>query len=267
MSLPSRFAKAGLCLAALCFGICFTSTAQVTTGDILGRVTDSSGAAISGAIVTIENLGTGEKRVTQSSNTGDYVVNLLNPASYSVHISFSGFKEYAVPSLTLSAADRTCVDTQLQVGEAKQTVDVKAQASALQTDSSSLSDTINQWERQDLHLNGRNFVQLVQLQPEANEGPPDRLTNGTKLDDRRQSAAISVNGQSDVLNNQMIDGVDNSERLIGTIAVRPSVEAISEMFVQTNTYTAEVGHIGRSRECDHEIGHKPVPRKRIRILP
>ena len=77
--------------------------------------------------------------------------------------------------------------------------------------------------------------------PGANEGPPNSLTNGTKPDDKRQSAAFSANGQSDVLNNNMIDGMDNNERLIGTLGVRPSVDAISELHVQTSVYTADTG--------------------------
>ncbi len=218
--------------------------AQQTTGDILGTVTDSSGAVVSHSTVTVENLGTHERRTTQSSDGGDYVVNLLNPGTYSVTVTNSGFKTFTVPSLVLAAGDRARINAQLSVGQITESITVEAQTSALQTDSSVLSHTISEKATQDLPLNSRNYIQLVQLAPGANEGPPDSLTNGSKLDDRRQSASVSVNGQSDILNNQMIDGVNNNERLIGTIAVRPSVEAISEMRVQTNTYTAEVGRTG-----------------------
>ena len=220
------------------------ATAQRTTGDILGTVTDNSGAVVPGASVMVENLGTHEKRTAQTTGSGDYVVNLLNPGVYSIVITAPSFKSFSVPSLNLAAGDRARVDAQLAVGQTSETIKVEATVSALQTDSSVLSNTINEKATQDLPLNGRNFIQLVQLQPGANEGPPDSLTNGTKLDDRRQTAATSVNGQSDVLNNQMIDGADNNERLIGTIAVRPSVESIAEMLVQTNTYTAESGRTG-----------------------
>ena len=218
--------------------------AQRNTGDILGTVTDTSGAVVPGAAVTIENLGTHEKRTAQTSTSGEYVVNLLNPGVYSITVTAPAFKSFNVPALNLAAGDRARVDAGLVVGQITEIVEVQASTSALQTDSSVLSNTINQKATQDLPLNGRNFIQLVQLQPGVNEGPPDSLTNGSKLDDRRQTAAISVNGQSDVLNNQMIDGADNNERLIGTIAVRPSVEAIAEMLVQTNTYSAESGRTG-----------------------
>jgi outer membrane receptor protein involved in Fe transport len=145
----------------------------------------------------------------------------------------------------LAAGDRARVDAHLEVGQATETVTVESAAPALQTDSSVLSTTIVQKAVQDLPLNGRNFVQLVQLQPGANEGAQGSgLTSGNELDDRRQTASLSVNGQSDVLNNQMLDGVDNNERLIGSIGVRPAIDAIGEVRVQTNTYSAEVGRTG-----------------------
>ena len=77
--------------------------------------------------------------------------------------------------------------------------------------------------------------------PGANEGLPNSLSSGNRPDDRRQTSTVSVNGQNDVLNNNLIDGMDNNERYIGTIGVRPSVDAIAEVKVQTNMYTAETG--------------------------
>ncbi len=94
---------------------------------------------------------------------------------------------------------------------------------------------------QDLPLNGRNFVQLVQTVPGANEGPGNGLTSGNRPDDRRQSSGFSVNGQDTTLNNYVIDGIDNNERIIGTIGVKPSVEGIQEISVQTNSYAPEAG--------------------------
>ena len=218
--------------------------AQQTTGDILGAVTDPTGATVPGTTVSVENLGTHEKRIVSTSSTGEYVVNLLPPGSYSVTATASGFKTFFVPSLALAAGDRARVDAHVTPGDVSDTVTVEAAASELKTDSSVLSNTIDQKATQDTPLNGRDFVQLIQLTPGANEGPPKGLTNGGGLDDRRQTASVSINGQSDILNNEMIDGADNNERLIGTIAVRPSIDAISEISVQSNTYTAEVGRTG-----------------------
>ena len=221
-----------------------TAPAQQTTSDILGTVMDNTGAVVAGAAITVENIATHETRTAVTSDSGDYVVNLLIPGTYTVSASASGFQKFVVSSVVLSAGDRIRVNAHMVVGKTTETVTVESEESVLKTDSSVLSTTISPQQTQDLPLNGRNFVQLAQLSAGANEGPQTALTNGSELDDRRQSASISINGQSDVLNNVMMDGADNNERLIGTIAVRPSVEAIAEMSVQSNTYTAEVGRTG-----------------------
>ena len=113
-------------------------------------------------------------------------------------------------------------------------------APALQTDSSTIGSLVTSQAVQDIPLNGRNFIKLVQLQPGVTEGSPTSIQAGGRPDDRRQTAAFSVNGQSETYNNQMIDGVDNNERIIGTIGVRPSVDAIQEVNVSTNLYDASV---------------------------
>src|SRR2546423_542641 len=91
-----------------------------------------------------------------------------------------------------------------------------------------------------LPLNGRTYVQLAQLVPGVSPGPPNGLATGTRPDDRRLNSSYSVNGQDPVANNNMIDSMDNNERFIGTIGVRPSIDAIQEFRVQTNLYSAEV---------------------------
>ena len=237
-------ARAAIAAVLLMFAAIGTAPAQQTTGDILGTVMDTSGAVVAGAAITVENLATHETRTAVASDSGDYVVNLLIPGTYMVSASASGFQKFVVSSVALSAGDRIRVNAHMVVGKTTETVTVESEESVLKTDSSVLSTTISPQQTQDLPLNGRNFVQLAQLAAGANEGPQTALTNGSELDDRRQSASISINGQSDVLNNVMMDGADNNERLIGTIAVRPSVEAIAEMSVQSNTYTAEVGRTG-----------------------
>lgn len=236
-----------ICAALVCLlGLWgFTSArAQQTTGDIVGTVTDTSGAAVPGARVTVTNTGTQIVRTTLSGASGAYVVNLLQTGTYSVSISAPGFQTYNLSSIQLSAGDRLRVDAKLTIGDVTESVTVEATASALQTDSSSLSSTIGQTTVQNVPLNGRNFVQLVQVQPGVNQGPPNGLDNGTRPADLRQTATFSANGQDDVLNNEMIDGADNDERLTGTIAVRSSLDAIDQIHVETNNYTADVGRTG-----------------------
>ena len=227
----------------LVFLFLFTSAAlaQLTTADILGTVTDPSGASVPTASVTLTNLGTNEVRTVQSNGSGDYTFTLLPVGHYSVSVKATGFQQSITKDLAVEAGDRARADVHLQVGSTSSFVEVTATTPLLQADSATVSSTVTAKAVQDLPLNGRNFVQLVQIVPGANEGPGNGLTSGGRPDDRRQTASFSVNGQDDTLNNYTIDGIDDNERIIGTIGVRPIVEAIDEITVQTNNYTAEAG--------------------------
>jgi hypothetical protein len=222
----------------------FTSTAlgQLNTADILGTVTDSTAAVIPNADVTLTNLGTNEKRRALSNSSGDYSFTLLPVGHYSIAVKATGFATSITKDLSVEAGDHARNDVHLQPGSERMVVEVTASTPLLQTDSATVSSTVTAKAVQDLPLNGRNFVQLVQLVPGANEGPGTGLSSGGRPDDRRTDpAGLSVNGQDDTLNNWVIDGVDDNERIIGTIGVKPNVEGIQEVTVQTNSYTAEAG--------------------------
>jgi hypothetical protein len=217
------------------------SHAQATTADVVGTVTDSTGSVVPGAEVVLTNVDTQEKRTVTTDSSGQYVFTLLKPNHYSVTVSRTGFKKSTTDAFSLAAGDRAREDSHLEVGSEDQVVEVTAQAPALQSDTSVLSTTITDKATQDLPLNGRNYINLVQVVPGATEGLNNGLASGNRPDDRRQTSSVSINGQADVINNQLIDGMDNNERVIGSIGVRPSVESIQEVNVQTNTFTAEVG--------------------------
>ena len=223
----------------MCLVVSMPGAAQVTTADVVGRVTDSTGAVVPGAQITVTNLGTNISRSAVADERGDYVLNLLPVGRYSVRVEVGGFKTFSV-ELTLAAGDRTRVDAKMEVGQTSETVEITADIPALQTDSSTLGTAITGKLVQDLPLNGRNYVQLAQLVPGVSPGPPNGLATGTRPDDRRLNSSYSVNGQDPVANNNMIDGMDNNERFIGTIGVRPSIDAIQEFKVQTSLYSAEV---------------------------
>jgi len=223
--------------------LCVTSFvhAQLTTSDIVGTVTDKTGAVIPNANVTIQNLATNESRTAVTDASGNYSFNLLQPGHYSVKVQAPGFKANSTVDIGVEAGDRARADAQLQVGAANQTVNVEATTPLLQAENATVSSTVTAQAVQDLPLANRNFVQLVQLVPGANEGPGNGLTSGGRPDDRRVTAGFSVNGQDDTLNNYVIDGIDNNERIIGTIGVRPNVEGIQEITIETNSYAPEAG--------------------------
>src|SRR5262252_8825228 len=231
------------CLAAFFLAITFQlqiSVGQVTTADILGRVTDASGLVVQGARVMLINLDTNNTRTADTNEAGDFAFNLLPPGRYSVRVEKSGFKVFDVMQVTVAAGDRSRVDAQMALGQTSEAIEVEEQAPLLQTDSATLGTAITGRLVQDLPLNGRNYVQLTQLVTGVSSGPGNGLATGSRPDDRRLNSSYSVNGQDPVTNNNLIDGMDNNERFIGTIGVRPSIDAIEEFKVQTNLYSADV---------------------------
>lgn len=228
-------------LFALCAFPFLGANAQVTTADVLGTVSDQSGAVIPGAIITLRNLDTGITATATSNQTGDFVFNLLPSGHYSVTIEAKGFKKIVYSSVSLAAGDRAREDGKMQAGSTEETVEVTAAPPLLQTDSAAVSSVVTERSVQDLPLNGRNFVNLVQIQPGVNEGPPNAISSGTRPDDREQTSTLSANGQSDLFNNEMIDGMDNNEREQGFLGVRPSIDAIDQVKTDTNSFSAEYG--------------------------
>jgi len=214
---------------------------STTTADVLGTVTDASGGVIPNATVTITNIDTKDTHTIKTNESGSYLFPNLNPGHYQVMIQGEGFETVNISDTAITAGDRRRLDQVLTVGRTSETVNVSAAAPVLQTDSSTVASTVGERAVQDLPLNGRNYINLVQITPGANEGGPNGLGSGNRPDDRRQSSSVSANGQADVINNQLIDGMDNNERFIGTIGVRPSIDAISEVRVLTNNYPADVG--------------------------
>src|SRR5580704_10389569 len=245
MTTKRLFEQASLVAIAVCLLLLSAIAVRAQgTADILGTVTDASGGILPGATVTLTNTGTNISQTAQTSSGGEYIFNLVQVGSYTVKVEAKGFKTFT-ETITVASGDRSRVDAPMQVGDVTQTVEVQASAApALQTDTSTINTLITSQGVEDLPLNGRNIVKLVQLSAGTTEGTPGSIAAGNRPDDRRQTSAFSVNGQDDSTNQNMIDGFDNNERIIGTIGVRPSIDAIQEVNVSTNKYDASVGRTG-----------------------
>ena len=226
-------------IALFCLVVLSGSSARAqNTADVVGTVTDSSGGVIPGATITLTNTGTNTSQTAQTNDSGDYVFTLLEVGTYAVKVESKGFKTFVAPSVALSAGDRARVDAKMEVGEQSTTVEVQATvAPALQTDNSTLSTLVTSQNVEDLPLNGRNIMKLVQL----SVGTLESAAYSTGADDQRQGSQYSVNGQAAQTNNNMLDGMDDNERDTGTIGVRPSIDAIQEVSISANKYDASVG--------------------------
>lgn len=218
--------------------------AQVTTAEVVGTVSDSDGRVISGAQLLVENVETHIVQRSVASPSGGFVVSLLKPGNYTIHVSAPAFQPVTLVAIQLIAGDRLREEIVLKPGEVTESVEVTAENSGLATDTAATSHTIAGVAVQDLPLSGRNYSSLIELTPGVNGGPPNGLTSGVRPNDRRQSTSISVLGQSEATNNQMIDGMDNNERYTGTVGVQLSVESISEVRVVSNIPPASLGRAG-----------------------
>src|SRR5580704_10895939 len=138
------FSRRSLILTVFAFGlavICadfFASSAQaqLTNGDVIGTVTDVTGAVIPGAKVTLTNTGTYIAASMTTNGAGDYTFNLLNPGQYTLTIEAKGFKKLVIPGFALAAGDRLRENANMEAGNVEETVQVSAAAPLLQTDSS-----------------------------------------------------------------------------------------------------------------------------------
>jgi hypothetical protein len=154
-------------------------------------------------------------------------------------VELPGFNSWNLPAVNLSIGDRFRADARLDVGTRAETVEVTADAAILQTESAAVRTIIDPNQIQDLPVAGRNFILMAQSVAGANNYTGGTFANGG-LDDRRRSTTVSANGRAGAENNFMIDGMDNNEKFIGSILVKPSMEALGEMQVVTNSFSAEL---------------------------
>jgi outer membrane receptor protein involved in Fe transport len=228
---------AAACIAVvllLWLGIAPRSLAQVSSGDVLGTVTDTTGAVINNAKITLKNLGTAATRTTTSNDKGEFTFNSVEIGKFTLKVEADGFKSFSIPTFALSTGDRVRYNASLTAGDVTETVEVTSSAAALQTDSSEVSSTVAEKSVADLPLNGRSLEQAIQVQPGLTTA-----TNGNKPEDRRPSFDIAPASGGTV--NEMIDGFDNNERGMGYDGVRPSTDSVQEIKVDTSSYSAEFG--------------------------
>ena len=151
-------------LSMLIVVLAVTGMAQ-TTASIKGNVTDQTGAAVSGAKVTVKNTAQNIARTTQTNNSGDYEVPALPPGVYTVQVEGQGFQPQQATNLTLQVAQNSVQNFNLKVANATEVVTVEASAPVIETTTMTVGQTINQRTVQEIPLNGRHFVDLALLVP------------------------------------------------------------------------------------------------------
>jgi hypothetical protein len=214
--------------------------AQRDLGTIVGTVSDPQGAVIPNAKITITEDATGLTYEVTASAEGDYIRPALKPGTYTVTAEAAGFRRVARQNIVLVGGDRVGVPITLPVGNVSETVEVTAEAPLLQTESTTLGANLNRRSMSELPLGGqRIFTYLARLSPgvlQAEPGARDEVGGGFSAN------GVRSNGQ----NNFLLNGVDNNVNVIDFLnqtayVIGPSVEAIGEMSILTNGYSAEYG--------------------------
>jgi carboxypeptidase family protein len=212
--------------------------AQGTTGNILGTVTDSTGAVIPNAQVTVTNLETNFTRNGVTNASGEYLIQFLPLGSYRVEVTAPTFKKFAQTGVVLEINRNARVDAVLTAGAVTETVSVTSNAPLVETTQPALGQTINNQDIINLPLVNRDIYSLLELtagvdttfQATDNFGAPMRVTlvNGSS-----NGGAGSVN--------YSLDGGTNASGLRNTGNQVPNPDAVREFRVITNSYSAEYG--------------------------
>ena len=203
------------------------------TGGIRGKITDPQGAVIPNASITVTNTGTNSTNTVTANEDGVYVFTNLQPGTYTIAITSTGFAEFSKPNVVVEVGQTTTIDVPLGLVGQNVTVEVTAEAPVINTNDNSNSTNINQTSINELPINGRRASNFVLLTPTT-------VPDGT-------FGLISFRGISGLLNNSTVDGGDNNqsfqseERGRTRISYVVSQSAVREFQVNTSNYSAEYG--------------------------
>ncbi len=210
-----------------------TFAQSAVTGAISGKVSDERNAVITNATVNIRSLGTGREEKVTTSSEGAFRVTNLQPGTYAVTISATGFADYKLEQVVVEVGRASSIDATLKVAGAGETVQVVADAGLVNTDSKEFATNINQTAINELPINGRRWSNFAILTPGS-------VPDGS-------FGLISFRGISGLLNNNTIDGGDNNQAFFSEergrtrISYSVSQSAIREFQVNTSNYSAEYG--------------------------
>jgi Carboxypeptidase regulatory-like domain/TonB dependent receptor len=227
-----------LILAWQCVTLAF---GQQPFGTIVGTVTDITGAVLPAAKVTVTNTVTQIKQVVVTSAFGDYSVPYLVNGIYTIKVEHPDFQSSVMSDVVLQAAQIVRADIRMQLGEAKEFAQVSATAIALQTDTPVVGTTIDSKAVNELPLNGRTFAQLATLVPGVAPQGATNIATARKRGSIGTAFAFTANGFSDVQNNFIYDGVPAMDLDSYNFAFSPSIDAIAEFRIQTNSYSSAYG--------------------------
>jgi hypothetical protein len=235
-----RLARRTARYAILLWTVVSLSRSQSYQGGIRGTLTDPQGAVVGGGKLTLTNEATGVERATISNSDGTYVFSDVDPGTYTVASEAPNFKRLEQKGITLGTQQFLTVDMKLQVGNVSQSVTVNEDVPLVDTSNASEGQVLDRQEQVDLPNLGRNPFMLSRVA--ANVTPAGNPAYN-RMEDQSGSSQISIAGGPVRGNNYLLDGVpitdaDNRAMII------PTIEAVQEVAVQSNTYDASMARTG-----------------------
>jgi hypothetical protein len=232
-----------ICLAAAAIGaFARPAAAQTTAAQLLGSVTDPSGAAIERAVVSAVNDGTNDTRKATTDSAGNYLFPQLPVGRYTLSVELPGFQRYVVSGIDLKVDDRRREDVVMKVGEVTQEVTVAASAVAVNSSNAAIGEVISEKPIVELPLNGRNFLQLAQLTPGT---IPPVLQNGedttSSFNGNRSNLSVGISGTREVSAAYLFDGVLGREEYYAAVSIQPVLESIAEFKIMRGYFAPEYG--------------------------
>jgi hypothetical protein len=214
------------------------ASAQAVFGQILGTVTDPTGAAIPNATVTVTDVAKGTSVTLTSNGAGEFTAEHLIPDTYTVKVTAQGFKAFEQTDLHLFADEAPKVSAVLTIGASDQIVEVNAdEVPQLKTDKSDVSTIFNAQEVETLPIPDHNFTNLQLLLPGAQQLGWAHATD----ENPQASKQIQVDGQAFGGVSYMLDGTDNQDPILGIIVINPNSDSLSEAKITTQNFDAEFG--------------------------
>jgi len=218
-------------LAVILVLLSATLVAQTTisTGSIVGTVTDPTGAVVSGAKVVITNIETGQVLDLSTNSSGAYNSGALPSGQYRVQVSSRGFSSVAV-SVAVQVGNTTAANVKLQVGQESQTVEVAATAAIVNTEQPTVQGVLTSQQIETLPLGSRNFLDLAQLEPGV------QIQDGGNFDPTKNGfSSVSFGGRYGRTARIALDGIDISDETVGTTTQNISAGAIDEFQLSQST--------------------------------
>jgi hypothetical protein len=217
------------------------ASAQAVTGTLLGNVTDSSGAGVPGATVTVTEVQTNISRSAVSNDAGYFIFASLQNGTYSVDAELTGFKKIVRQNVKVDVNTTIRVDMKLEVGQLTEAVTVSAETPVLQTDRTDTGRILESKMVSELPLTfNRNFQSLLIVVPGSTR--PHR--EHSAFFNSQDSLAVEINGQPRQANNTLIEGLDNNHKTGLLQVIIPAADALETVSISTSNYDAEFGRAG-----------------------